>query len=90
MNARLSWHSSPDAAAQAVMPNSLRAPASRGEAAPCTGQQTSGELFRRHFCPSLRGVLLREEMGTKRPDDAGVFLYRFTTIFCLSLYIQSY
>ena len=59
MNARLSWHSSPDAEAQTVMPDSLRAPDLRGEAAECTGQQTSGELFPRHFCPSLRGVLLR-------------------------------
>ena len=32
MNARLSWHSSPDAATEAMMPDSLRAPDSRGVA----------------------------------------------------------
>ena len=43
MNARLSWHSSPDAEAQAVMPDSLRAPDSRGVASKSPDDHTLQE-----------------------------------------------
>ena len=66
---RTIWSVSPLAAGEVTALSSLSASLWPREAAPHTGQQTSGELFRRHGWTKCRGVLLRR--GRARSQEQG-------------------
>ena len=66
---RTIWSVSPLAAGEVTALSSVRASVWPREAAPHTGQQTSGRGFRRHGWPKGRGVLLRR--GRARSQEQG-------------------
>ena len=77
---RTIWSVSPLAEVEVTALSSVRASVWPREAAPHTGQQTSGELFRRHGWPKCRGVLLRR--GRARSQEQGC---SFKKVFVLSV-----
>ena len=66
---RTIWSVSPLAEVEVMALSSVRASVWPREAAPHTGQQTSGRGFRRHGWPKGRGVLLRR--GRARSQEQG-------------------
>eukprot|EP00966_Prymnesium_polylepis_P321730 7378033-Prymnesium_polylepis.1 len=67
MPRRTRWSSLPLAAGDVTALSSLSASLWPHEAAPHTGQQTSGQLFRRHGCPNGPGVLLEQGCTSRAP-----------------------